>query len=203
MTGGLGVRDYTLLLPPGWARIPLDEKAPARVKALVAERLSAAPAEHREALRTGLTHDITRALASAGRNGGLDVLLSIDPVAGQPVPASAVVTHLEGQGDGDTLDSLLSTMASGTPGTEILELGVVEAADAPAVRRVSTRTERIEAAGDLPGGALHVTQVDYFVPLPGSDGVLVLTFSTPIAQLGPPLVRLFDVMATSLRWVAP
>ena len=50
-------------------------------------------------------------------------------------------------------------------------------------------------------GALTVTQVDFFVPVPGSDGLLLLTFTTPIEQLAPPLVKLFDVMGGSLRWV--
>jgi hypothetical protein len=46
-----------------------------------------------------------------------------------------------------------------------------------------------------------VTRLDYYVPIPGTDGILVLAFSTSIEQLGPALVGLFDVMATSLRWV--
>ena len=201
MTEGLAVRDFTLLMPPGWARIPLDGKVPARIKALVAERLSAAPPEHREALRTALTRELTQTMATAARNGGLDVLLSLDPVAGQPAPASALVTHLQGQGDGDMLQSLLATLSVGGK-DDVQELGLADVAGAPAVRRLATRRERVEAAGELPGGVLVVTQLDYFVPLPGSDGMLVLSFSTPIEQLGPALVRLFDVMATSLRWIA-
>jgi hypothetical protein len=198
---GVAVRDFTLLLPPGWARIPLDDKVPVRIKRLVAERLAAAPAEHREALRTGLTRELNAVLTTAARNGGLDVFLSLDPVAGRPVPASALVTHLEGHDGVDGLDALVGTLVAGSRNVHLRELGVVEVAGSPAVRRLSTREELVEPAGDLPGGRLHVTQVDYFVPLPGQPGLLVLAFSSPIAQLAPPLVKLFDVMATSLRWV--
>jgi hypothetical protein len=46
-----------------------------------------------------------------------------------------------------------------------------------------------------------VTRLDYYVPIPGTDGILVFAFSTPVEQLGPALVGLFDVMVTSMRWV--
>lgn len=199
MSGSTAVRDYTLLLPPGWARVPLDRKTPARVKALVADRLSAAPPQHREALRTQLTREITQALTTAARHGGLDLLLSLDPVAGQPVPASVLVTHL--RVDGSPVESLRRTLASGAPLLDVQELGTVEIAGATAVRRLSTRKERIDPVGELPGGVLHAIQLEFFLPLPGGGGVLLLTFSTPIEQLGPAMVRLFDVMATSLRWI--
>ena len=193
--------DFTMLLPPGWVRIPLDGKAPLRVKQLVAERLGAAPAEHREVLRSGLTRELTAAVETAGRRGGIDVFLSVDPVAGQPVPASGLVTHAQGPGGADALDSVMGTLVAGGDGVTVRELGVVEVAGGPAVRRLSTRSERVAAEAGLPGGVLHVTQIDHFVPLPGGNGLLVLTFSTPIEALGPPLVRLFDVMASSMRWV--
>lgn len=194
-------RDFTMLLPPGWVRIPVDDRAPLRIKQLVVERLGAAPAQHREALRTGLTRELAAALETAGRVGGLDVFLSVDPVAGQPVPASGLVTHAQGPGGPDALDSIMGTLVAGGDGVGVRELGVVEVAGAPAVRRLSTRSERVAAEAGLPGGVLIVTQVDHVVPLPGGGGLLVLTFSTPIEALAPPLMKLFDVMAASLRWV--
>jgi hypothetical protein len=196
-----GIRDFTLLLPPGWARIPLDERIPLRIKQLVDQRLSGAPVEHRKALRTGLTRELTDTLTRARRQGGLDVLLSLDPVARTPVPASALVTHLGAGGDGAVLDPLLGTLVSGGPGLDVVELGVVEVAGASAVRRRASRTEQVLPQGDLPGGVLRVTQLEYFVPLPGGGGLLVLAFSTPIAPLAEALVGLFDVVAASLRWV--
>ncbi|MGY1688855.1 hypothetical protein [Geodermatophilus sp. SYSU D01105] len=193
------VQDFTLLLPPGWARIPLDDRVPLRVKQLVDERLSTVPAEHREALRTGLTRDLGETLTAARSRGGLDVLLSLDPVAGMPVPASALVTHL--QGDGADLAGLLETLSSGGDDVTVQELDLVEVAGAPAVRRLGVHEERVDPVGELPGGVLRVTRLDYYVPIPGSHGILVFAFSTPVEQLGPALVGLFDVMATSMRWV--
>jgi len=192
------VRDFALLLPPGWARLPLDARVPLRVKNLVAERVAGVPPRQRARVRARLTRELTSVLESAARQGGIDVLLSVDPVAGRPVPASCLVTHVEGPWNG-RIDSLVGTLV--TRSGAVHEIGVVEVAGGPAVRRLSTRRERVLDEGDAPGGELTVTQLDYLLPLPGTDGLLVLTFSTPIEQLGPPLVRLFDVMACSLRWV--
>ena len=194
------VRDFTLRLPPGWARLPLDDRVPLRVKNLVAERVAAAPEQRRADLRASLTRELTAVVESAARRGAIDVLLSVDPVAGQPVPASCLVTHVE-RCDGG-LEALVGTLVPRADRAGVCEVDLVEVAGGPAVRRLTTRREQVPAEGDAPGGALVVTQLDYVVPLPGSGGLLVLTFTTPIEQLGPPLVKLFDVMGSSLRWVS-
>ena len=92
-------------------------------------------------------------------------------------------------------------LGSGGKNVRVRELGVVEVAGARAVRRLTSRQERVPDEDGRPGDVLTVTQVDFFVPVPGSDGLLLLTFTTPVEQLGPPLVKLFDVMGGSLRWV--
>ncbi|RBY87092.1 hypothetical protein DQ244_17285 [Blastococcus sp. TBT05-19] len=194
------VSDFRILLPPGWARVPLDGRAPLRIKNLVTERVRDLPAPRRAELRAWLTRELTAAIEAAARQGGIDVLLSVDPVAGRPVPASGLITHVRGRGDG-TFESLLRTLGSGGEGVQVRELGVVEVAGARAVRRLTSRREEVPAEDGGPGGVLTVTQVDFFVPVPGSDDLLLLTFTTPVEQLGPPLVKLFDVMGGSLRWV--
>ncbi|WP_130504241.1 hypothetical protein [Blastococcus saxobsidens] len=191
--------DFRILLPPGWARLPLDSRAPLRVKNLVAERLQAVPAHRRAELRSRLTRELTAALETAARQGGIDVLLSIDPVAGRPVPASGLVTHVRRRADAGSLEGLLRAL--GSAGRGVRELGLVDVAGGPAARRLTSREERVPEEGGSSGGELTVTQVDYVVPVPGTDGLLLLTFCTPVEQLAPPLVKLFDVMAGSLRWV--
>ncbi|KAB8167271.1 hypothetical protein FH607_010355 [Streptomyces mimosae] len=44
------------------------------------------------------------------------------------------------------------------------------------------------------------TIVDFTLPVPGSGGWPVLTFSTPIPELADPLTEMFDAIARSLRW---
>ncbi|WP_104524985.1 hypothetical protein [Blastococcus atacamensis] len=193
------VTDFRILLPPGWARIPLDSRAPLRVKNLVTERVGAVPAPQRAELRAWLTRELTAALESAARQGGIDVLLSVDPVAGRPVPASGLVTHVRSPGGSSALEGLLGSLRSSGKG--VRELGLVDVAGAPAVRRLSSRQEMVPDANGVRSGELTVTQVDYFVPVPGSDGWLLLTFTTPVEHLASPLVKLFDVIGGSLRWV--
>lgn len=196
------VRDFTVLLPPGWARVPLDDRLPLRIKQLVEERVAGASGPHQAALRAALAHELSSTLETAVRHGGLDVLLSLDPVAGEPVPASALVTHLQQHGEDEPLAGLADVMATGADGVDVHELTVVQVAGGPALRRRSTREEHVPAMGEEPAGTLRVTQLEYAVPIPGTDGLLLLSFSTPVEALAEPLVTLFDVMATSLRWVA-
>lgn len=194
------VTDFALLLPPGWARIPLDSRTPLRIKSLVTERVAAVPPQHRGGLRAVLTRELMAAVEAAARQGGVDVLLSVDPVAGSAVPASGLVTHVRGGAGGD-VESLQRLLMTGAPGVAVHELGVVEIAGGRAVRRLTSRRERVPGEGDGAGDPLTVTQLDFFVPVPGTDDVLVLTFSTAVERLAPPLVRLFDVIGGSLRWV--
>jgi hypothetical protein len=42
--------------------------------------------------------------------------------------------------------------------------------------------------------------VQYFVPLPGSTDLVLLSFSTPNLGLADAMVELFDAMAESLQW---
>ena len=94
------------------------------------------------------------------------------------------------------LDGLLMDLAARgghVTGTEI--------AGGPAIRH---QYEVLPPEGSLPGGqepvSTRVTMVDFFLPLPGQPGLLVLSFSTPVEPLAKALVMLFDAIAESLRW---
>ena len=64
--------------------------------------------------------------------------------------------------------------------------------------------EIVRPAASLPAGedsvSTRVTTVDFFLPLPGRPGLLVLSFATPVEPLAEALVMLFDAIAESLRW---
>jgi hypothetical protein len=45
-----------------------------------------------------------------------------------------------------------------------------------------------------------MTKLDYFLPMPGRTGLLVMSFGTPIEPLADAFVLLFDAIAQSLRW---
>ncbi len=42
--------------------------------------------------------------------------------------------------------------------------------------------------------------LQYFIPVPGTARLLVLSFSTPNLSLAPAFLELFDAMAESLHW---
>jgi hypothetical protein len=181
--------DFRVLLPPGWVRIPLDERTEATVVALAAARARVAPADQREAVRTGLVSLLGRAARDARSAGGIDLLLSVDALEGVPVPASCLVSYVEAPDDAD-VPAVAAQL--GGPGVDV---SVAELAIGPAVRRQATRW------AEDGGVSVVVTEVAYWARVPGRDGFLVLAFSTPSVELAPVLLELFDAMGSSLRWV--
>jgi len=124
------------------------------------------------------------------------VLISVAESHGVPIAASCLITYLDQDGTKIPLDGLLMDLAARggeVTGTEI--------AGGPAIRH---QYEVLPPDGRLPGGqepvSTGVTMVDFFLPLPGQPGLLVLSFSTPVEPLADALVMLFDAIAESLRW---
>ena len=52
------------------------------------------------------------------------------------------------------------------------------------------------------GREVDTDVVQYFVPVPGGDRLVVLTFSTPIAALADGFAGLFDAIAGTLRFTS-
>jgi hypothetical protein len=189
-------RDFAVLLPPGWVRIKLDGSEPVVLASLVAAKVATVDPAQREEARALLTRTLGGALRDATAAGGLDVLISVAESHGVPIAASCLITYLDKDGDKVPLDGLLMDLAARggqVTGTEI--------ADGPAIRH---QYEVSPPEGSLPAGeepvATRVTMVDFFLPLPGRPGLLVLSFSTPVEPLAEALVMLFDAIAESLRW---
>jgi hypothetical protein len=193
-------RDFAVLLPPGWVRIKLDGSEPVVLARLVAAKVATVDPAQREEARALLTRTLGSALRDARAAGGLDVLISVAESHGVPIAASCLITYLDKDGDKVPLDGLLMDLAARSgqvTGTEI--------ANGPAIRH---QYEVLPPEGRLPEDgpagaepvATRVTMVDYFLPLPGRPGLLVLSFSTPVEPLAEALVMLFDAIAESLRW---
>jgi len=175
-------RDFAVLLPPGWARIPLDGRENARAAALAANKTAGLEEPQRSAVRDKLTAAIRQALQDARSAGGIDVLLSLAERDGIPLAASCLISYLD-KGQEVPLDLLAAELSAEAGGT----VSVTEVGGCPAVRRRY-----------LDNG---VTRVDYFLPMPGRPtGFLMLAFGTPMEPLADALVTLFDAIAQSLRW---
>jgi hypothetical protein len=178
---GAPIRDFAVLLPPGWVRIPLDGSEMARMTAVVTAKAADVPEPQRGQVRQRLLRVLTDALWEANNAGGIDVLISLGEVRGVPISGSCLISYLE-RGDKVPLDGLHAELAGG--GDQVTWAGI---AGSPAVRR--------QRAGDAS------TMVDFFTPVPGRDGLLSLSFATVAAEpLAGALLSLFDAIAESLRW---
>jgi hypothetical protein len=177
-------RDFAILLPPGWARIPLDGREKARAASLAAQKTSGLAEPQRSQVREKLAQAIRAALRDARFAGGIDVLISLAERDGVPLAASCLISYLD-QGQKVPLDVMTAELSAQGGEAALTEL----ANGAPAVRR------RWVDSG--------VTKVDYFLPMPGRPtGFLVMAFGTPMAPLADALVLLFDAIAQSLRWLS-
>jgi hypothetical protein len=186
--GPAGPRDFAVLLPPGWARIPLDGREKARAVRLATQKTASLPEPQRSEVREKLTRQIRTALRDARAVGGIDVLLSLAERDGIPLAASCLISYVD-QGQPVPLDIMAGELSAKVPG-QVGEAAVTELANGgPAVRR------RWVDSG--------ITKVDYFVPVPGHPtGYLVMAFGTPMAPLADALVLLFDAIGQSLRWLS-
>lgn len=201
--------DYTLLLPPGWARLPTGPAAAAAVTRLVNRRFQSVQADKRDVIRRRVRREIIAMLDRAEAAGGIEVHMLVDPVRGQAVSAACLASYVTSASPGRALtaaDLLPEIEAEGARVT----LATVGGGDA--VRRFYVTEASPELAGLDPATASNdvesmqaalprATHVDYVVPVPGSDGHLLLAFSTATGEVVDELVALFDAMATTLRWV--
>ncbi|MGH3886011.1 MAG: hypothetical protein ACRDSZ_05455 [Pseudonocardiaceae bacterium] len=193
--GNAGPVGWSLLLPPGWWHIPLDERRGQSVKALLDRRLASLPRDRVAALRRELDGELTRLVERAVANDAVEMYLNVDLMRGLPVAASCLVTVVP-VGFGTALAATeLAAMMGDQPGDEV---GVLEVAGVPAAR--VRRREPVTDADGVSTGELAVTRLQVYVPVPNTTEMLLLSFSTPMDPIADAMVTLFDAIAGSLRW---
>jgi hypothetical protein len=204
----------SLVLPPGWRRVPLVRGSDGAVERLVADAFAGRPPDEHTALRHQLRGLLRAQVADARRRGGVDLYLPAGGHRGLPVAASFVVAVVPspagragpagspgtGAGAGGAEDLLAALLVRA--GTDLVTLPAGAAARWEHVRPAGTGRER--APGDDLPDVGH-RQVDYALPVPGSGDTVVVTFATPGAgdpgdELAGLLVELFDACMTTFRW---
>ena len=192
--------DFAILLPPGWLRLSVDPQFREPLVPLVNSRVQHLPAEKRESARRVLTRELTQALDSADRAGGIELLICVEGRGGIPIPASCLVSHIEHDGPVSIQD------IARTAEDEDNDVSIVSIGGEPAVRRRTARlidptdvSDTARMTEDMP--SVLLTEVHFYVPWPGGSGVLVFSFSTTSEALAPALTNLFDAMADSIRWM--
>lgn len=206
---------YSLVLPPGWAQVPVDDGADDAVRRLVDDAFRDAPPDvppdTLASLRRRLEGSLLVSVRAARRDGGTELYLPVERLGGAVVPASFVVGEV-------TVDAELGSDAGQEPAAAIdpedlvvrvllhLAAGdgsarLVELDGAPALRTQALRPARQD---DLLGVDAGSRGVDYLVSVPSSDGRwLAVSMSAavlPDADVTDLLVELFDAVMTTFRW---
>ncbi|TFV91652.1 hypothetical protein E4P40_05725 [Blastococcus sp. CT_GayMR20] len=202
---------YSLVLPPGWVQIPLDEDAAPAVRRLLDRAFSDVPPDIPPdtiaSLRRRLEGRLTATLAAARRTGGTELYLPTKRMGGVLVPASFVVGDVApwtGDGRGDPRELVPRVLTRMLADDD--DARAVEVDGAPGVRTESTVAPDADGEAALSAAS---RRVDYVVAVPGRAGrwlsasCTVLEAADDEHDLTGLLVELFDAVMTTFRWAAP
>lgn len=195
---GCAPRSFRVVTPANWLDLDLDPRTSRAATArLVAGAVGGAPAA--VSARRQLTSLLRQATRAAADKGAVFSSFLSDVIEGRPVAASLLASMARSdQTEGDSLTALAEQLersqgSQSRPATAT----VVKLGAGPAVRlRRRTMTEALSGEG----GWAEVESVQYFLSVPGTRNLLVLSFSTPNLALSEAFAELFDAMAESLSW---
>lgn len=199
---------YTITLPPGWERVPLDGKLGARVEELLqraadrANRRNATPVppDQLKPLLRQLGQGLLAQLTAARDQGGVDYYLPVDLMHGQLVSASMVVSTLipDAAIEDELVPRVMASLLADEDATAFTIDGL------PWVRRERIR----ERAGDAFSETREVREVEYRAPVPDEPRRWVIVTATTLGEEGDVrgetsglVVELFDAMMANWRWV--
>lgn len=184
--------DYRIALPDGWFRIDVRPGRRKRaVQALLNRQFRGIDAPQ---LRQQLQGQLMSMAQTAYASGGIEIYLCQQDILGVPIPASLVISLTPPPPDGRAVTP--QQLAATLEGDREVTL-----TDLPAGAAVRTRRRTVPPADDPTGNILPVTNLDLFIPVPGSGSYLVLAFSTNLDPLADSMVGLFDAIAGTLQWL--
>ena len=200
--GRLPAAGYTVVIPPGWSRIPLRQGTNAAIKKILDESFRHLPRDRVAPYRLEIERRLKALAAQSRSNAGLDLYLPVDPAQDGPVPASFLVSEARYSPPAEASEEIdpvqvLAYLASESAGARI-----IEADGAPGLR-----TEQIVRPGPEAEIQYASRRVEYTLAVPGNPGRwLVVAFSTPGSadpdgQLARLLTELFDAIMLTFRWV--
>ena len=186
----VGPLSLNLITPATWWRIPLpDPKARHRsVEALVERQFNSLDEDLQ--LRRSTSTEIKAAADAAAAASGLELYMSTETIEGVPLGISLVVTYLPWAET--SLAELAAAFAENGEETTIIDLPA-----GPALRR--RRTARPPEAERL-GATDDSVLVDFMLPSPSDDGLMLLSFSSPLLPLAEPLAEMFEAVACTATW---
>ncbi|WP_432099507.1 hypothetical protein [Streptomyces sp. WAC 04229] len=192
---------YTLIIPPGWTKIPLREGTAEVVKEIcddAARRIAhEVPKDKLIEARLEIYRRLSNVVKDAQRRDGLDLYIPVEPLHGHIAPASFIVAKIGAQLKGgvsrqDVMTRLVADFDFTEP-TQVHET-------------VGVRGERIVPANPEKEIEFPSRHVDYVLPIPNSEADwIVVSFSTLgdgdlEGDYSTLLVELFDSLMTTFRW---
>lgn len=209
MTEPRGQRpDMDLVLPGRWGTIDLTDAETSRraVRTVVAQAIGRRDdmAAQRARLRAQ-----TEALAAQAREGGAtDLYIALELVPGLAVPLSLTVfwpaQAVLGSSPSapetviDRVHELLATRDDDHDDSDDL---IEDLGETATLRRC--RLVHNDADADTDAPAYDTLIVDYWLAVPGTQHVVLLTFSTPFLQGAEQVLALFRAMVNVIRWHDP
>ena len=177
---------YRLTVPDGWFAVDLEPGRRERSVAALVDRQFAG-IDNAPHLKAQAREQLLAQTLAAQAAGGLEMFLSLDPVAGIPLAASLVIFLVPPSGTQmATACDLARSLAN--DGRHATVVGL------PAGQAVRTAGRR--SSPDEPDTAT----LEVFVPVPHNGEWLLLSFATPVSPLVPALTKLFDAICATLRW---
>lgn len=194
-----------LRLPGQWWQVPLHDTAQARdsVKRLVERQVG--KGDDRARLRAELRGQFLAALESAIDGDGQSLHIALDVVEGTPISATLAVmlpplgmTPAVGTASEAVIDVLERGMRE-VPGAPTDTFARVPAGGGTALRMLRHETRQVRddegAASELPS-----LIVDYWVAVPGTKRVMLLSFMTVFVELEEIMVGFFDAIVRVIAW---
>jgi hypothetical protein len=196
---------FRIPTPGNWFDLDLDPRTRNQsIADLVDSRIATTPeiAERRQEL----VRLLRRVAREAAEGGAIFASMVSEIVTGTGMSASVLVVvravTADGPAEAPLTDpaSLAGAVAAGREtgdgARDQPDVGVVELGCGRAVR-VAGRREH-----ELPGTSqsLLTWEVQYFIPVPSTELIMVVTFSTPALSFAEPFTGLFDTMAERLEF---
>lgn len=184
---------FTMLLPPGWMRLPVNEATDAVFAELIDGVVERAPADRRAALGAMLRTASRQSLASAREQGAIDLILSFATVDGLPIPASiATFRVVPPASAGSTTAEILVSFA--TKGASAVEID-----GTPAIRRVS----EVAAGDDSPPhrGVHHIVHHRYRDEWLLISASIIASDDPDYLEVMDAIEALVDAMVSTIRFV--
>lgn len=187
----MNARRFTVLVPTGWARIPVGRGSREAVRTVLDRSFADVVHPSAAVLRRQLEGTLTRQLRAAAGQHAAEIYLPVTQVRGITVPASVVVS-LPPLEAGQEARDLLLALAARDGSAEVVDVG-----GEPAVR-----VERHHAAGadgtpasrqvlyHLGDGGRYAVLSGTVLEGPGDGGSAVADATT----------ELVDAMASTFRW---